>query len=80
MSCVEKFIDYQKASREEFLKWEERRLIREGELEAKRRREDREHELRLFQLLSASISGQPPTLSGYHPFPPNSTGFIPDNY
>ena len=58
MECIDKFIDYQSAARSEFLEWEERRQRREEEMEAVRRNEEREHELRLFQLLAGTFSSQ----------------------
>ena len=43
MRCMNKFIDYQRSARKEILEWEE--------MEAQRRQEDQEHELRMLQLL-----------------------------
>ena len=53
IDCIDKFIDYQRAAKSKFLEWEERRQKRE-DVEAMRRREEREHELRLFRLLAGT--------------------------
>ena len=55
LECIDQFIEYQSVA-SEFLELEERGQQREEETEAKRRREGREHELRLFQLLAGSYS------------------------
>lgn len=47
--AIESFVKYQSEAEEKFRKWEDR--WEEMEMEEKRRREDREHEIRLFQML-----------------------------
>ena len=48
--AIESFVKYQSEAEEKFRKWEER-WEKEMEIEEKRRKEDREHEMRLFQML-----------------------------
>ena len=55
LECIDQFIEYQSVA-SEFLELKDRRQQREEETEAKRRREGRDHELRLFQLLAGSHS------------------------
>ena len=76
--AIDKFIDFQRAERKEYLEWEARRQDRENELEAKRRREDQQHELRLFQLL-AGIHHHPPSFPGSFPGYPYDVGFTPED-
>ena len=54
---------YQVEAKEKFMQNEEDRWKREVELEEKRRREDQEHEIRLFQMLGEML--QPPTASPF---------------
>ena len=72
---MDKFTEFQCAERREYLEWEARRQEREFEVEAKRRREDQQHELQLFQFL-AGVHHQPPSFpssfSGY----PYDVGFM----
>lgn len=49
--AIESFIKYQNEAEQRFRKWEEERWNKETELEEKRRKEDREHEVRLFEML-----------------------------
>ena len=49
--AIESFTKYQRDAEERFQKWEEERWRKETELGEKHRREDREHEMRLFQML-----------------------------
>ena len=53
--AVESFVNYQKDAEERFKKWEDERWKKELELEEKRRREDREHEVTLFQMLGQML-------------------------
>lgn len=67
MRCFDKFIEYQNTSRKEFMAMEERRLQRQEEMEAKRRREDQEHDLCLFQLIAGGL--------GVYSFPFNGPSY-----
>ena len=49
--AIESFTKYQGEAEDRYQKWEEDRWKKETELEDKRRKEDREHELQLFQML-----------------------------
>ena len=49
--AVGSFVKHQNETEDTFRKWEEERWEKEIEFQEKRRREDREHELRLFQML-----------------------------
>ena len=53
--AIESFVTYQKDAEERFQKWEDEWWKRELELEEKRRREDREHEVTLFQMLGRML-------------------------
>ena len=49
--AIDAFIAYQSEAEERFQKQEEERWKKEMELEEKRRKEDREHELRMLQMM-----------------------------
>jgi uncharacterized protein YciW len=51
--AVGSFIAYQKELEEIYQKWEEEHWEKETELQEKERKEQREHEIRLFQMLYA---------------------------
>ena len=53
---MESFIRHQAEAEERYQTWEEDRWTKETELDDKRRKEDREHELRLFNLLGQMIN------------------------
>ena len=48
--ATESFLQYQQAAEERFMKWEEERW-KEMELEERQRKEDRDHEMRMFEVL-----------------------------
>jgi hypothetical protein len=50
--AIEGFVKYQSEADEKYRKWEEERWRKETELDEKRRKEEREHEMRLFQMLA----------------------------
>ena len=60
--AIEGFMKYQAEAEEKFMQNEEDHWKREVELEEKRR-EDQEHEIRLFQMLGEML--QPPTASPF---------------
>ena len=60
--AIEGFMKYQAEAEEKFMQNEDC-WKREVELEEKRRREDQEHEIRLFQMLGEML--QPPTASPF---------------
>ena len=49
------FKEQQKQTWDKFMEWEEKRLSIEAEQEAKRRQEDRKHEMRLFSMLASAM-------------------------
>ena len=53
-------------------------MQREEEIEAKRRREDQEHELRLFQLLAGSLGAYSFPYNGQS-FPSGQGGYMPED-
>ena len=61
--AIEGFMKYQAEAEKKFMQNEEDRWKREVELEEKRRREDQEHEIRLFQMLGEML--QLPTASPF---------------
>ena len=62
--AVESFIKHQKEAEERFQRWEEERWDKETELQEKQRKEQREHEIKLFQMLGQMI--KPSCPSTYH--------------
>ena len=76
--CFNKFVEYQSTSRKEFLAMEERRLQREEDMEAKRRREDWEHELRLFQLIAGGLGSYSFPFSGPS-YPSGQGDYMPED-
>ncbi len=62
------FIKYQTEAEERFQRSEEERQKKEMELEEKRRQEDREHEVRMMQMLGHMFQGG----SSYHTHTPNT--------
>ena len=67
---IESFVKYQSEAEEKFRKWEEEHWEKEMKIEEKQREEDREHEMRLFQMLgqmtkpweSCCTTNYPPSL------------------
>ena len=62
---IESFVKHQNEAEEKYQKWEEERWRKETELLETHRREEREHEMRLFQMLGQMIKpreGYPNTL------------------
>ncbi len=55
---VEAFVKHQKEAEERFHKYEEERWKKETELEDRRRREDREHELQMMAMLAHMVQGR----------------------
>ena len=55
--AMESFMMYQRNADEEYQKREEDRRQRKIELEEKRRREDREHDLRMMRMLGGLFQG-----------------------
>ena len=53
--AIESFIKYQNESEESYRKWEEECWEKELELDEKRRKENQEHEIRLFQMLGQMV-------------------------
>ena len=53
--AIESFIKYQNETEESYRKWEEERWEKELELDEKRRKENQEHEIRLFQMLGQMV-------------------------
>ena len=53
------FKEQQKQTWDMFMEWEDKRLRIEAEQEAKRRQEDREHEMRLFSMLASAMQNFP---------------------
>lgn len=53
--AIESFIKYQNESEESYRKWEEERWEKELELDEKRRKENQEHEITLFQMLGQMV-------------------------
>ena len=65
--AIESFIKYQAEAEEKFMKHEKECWEKEIELEEKRRKEDQEHEIRLFQMLEQLIKPSTyPTNSPFH--------------
>lgn len=56
--AIEGFVKYQSEADEKYRKWEER-WKKEAELDEKRRKEEREHEMRLFQMLAQMAKPNP---------------------
>ena len=55
--AIEAFTQYQKEAEERFERREEEHWKRDTELEEKRRQEDREHEMRMMQMLGQMFQG-----------------------
>ena len=55
--AMESFIVYQREADEQYQKYEEERWQKDIELEEKRRREDREHDVRIMQMLGSMFQG-----------------------
>ena len=53
--AIESFIKYQNESEKSYRKWEEERWEKELEVDEKRRKENQEHEIRLFQMLGQMV-------------------------
>ena len=66
------FMTFQEEAEERFQKWEEERWKKEAEIEEKRQREERDHEIRLFQMLGQMIR---PRESYPNTFPPSSCNY-----
>lgn len=63
---IDAFLAHQEAAEERFERQEEERWTRETELEERRRREDREHEVRMFQIMAQAIQGRFHTYNDYY--------------
>ena len=55
--AIESFMMYQRDADEKYQKYEEERWQKDIELEEKRRREDREHDMRMMQMLGSMFQG-----------------------
>ena len=75
--AMERFIAYQSETADRFFKWEEKQREIEEKAEERRRKEDREHELRMLQMLGQMIQASRPTTDSpgssryYDMYPPS---------
>ena len=53
--AIESFVNYQKDTEERIQKWEDERWKKEVELDEKRLKENREHEVALFQMMEQML-------------------------
>ena len=65
--AIESFMKYQREAEERYQKWEEQRWQKETELEEKRRQEEQQHEMRLFQVLGSIIKPRESYHTDYNP-------------
>ena len=78
--AVATFMKYQGEMEERFQKAEEERWKREAEMEEKRRQDERQHELQLFQMLGQMISTREQAQDSYHTFPTSHTHYDYEGY
>ena len=69
---VESFMSFQKEAEERFQKSEEERWEKEVDIDDKRQREERDHEIRLFQMLGQMIR---PRENYPNTYPPSSCNY-----
>lgn len=79
-NAITAFMKYQSEADERFQKLEEERWKKETEMEEKRRKDERDHELRLFQMLGQMVSSRERAQDHYSVFPTQPFNYDHDAY